>query len=127
MLHDKIPEVPEHVLRLAGVGPGKLRSEWSLPGFVSVFLPEFPHRPVPGHEHFQVQSKEMFPLLPLCFCSLSSVFTVTSHSFLSWQVLGYIAKGSFGPILKVKDKAKQKMYAVKVSPTCLVDLKKALF
>uniref|UniRef100_A0A3B3IG37 Ribosomal protein S6 kinase related b n=1 Tax=Oryzias latipes TaxID=8090 RepID=A0A3B3IG37_ORYLA len=84
MLHDKIPEVPEHVLRLAGVGPGKLRSEWSLPGFVSVFLPEFPHRPVPGHEHF--------------------------------QVLGYIAKGSFGPILKVKDKAKQKMYAVKVIP-----------
>lgn len=33
------------------------------------------------------------------------------------QVLGYIAKGSFGPILKVKDKAKQKTYAVKVSLT----------
>lgn len=31
------------------------------------------------------------------------------------QVMGYIAKGSFGPILKVKDKAKQKTYAVKVS------------
>ncbi|KAF6717172.1 putative serine/threonine-protein kinase [Oryzias melastigma] len=84
MLHDKIPEVPEHVLRLAGVGPGKLRAEWSLPGFVSMFLPEFPHRSVPGHEHF--------------------------------QVLGYIAKGSFGPILKVKDKTKQRVYAVKVIP-----------
>ncbi|MEQ2261042.1 hypothetical protein XENORESO_004950 [Xenotaenia resolanae] len=84
MLQSKAPEVPEHVLRLAGVGPGRLRAEWSLPGFVTMFLPEFPHRPVPGHEHF--------------------------------QVLGYIAKGSFGPILKVKDKSKQKTYAVKVIP-----------
>lgn len=84
MLQGKAPEIPEHVLRLAGVGPDKLRAEWSLPGFVAMFLPEFPHRIVPGHEHF--------------------------------QVLGYIAKGSFGPILKVKDKAKQKTYAVKVIP-----------
>nr|XP_029509808.1 ribosomal protein S6 kinase-related protein-like [Oncorhynchus nerka] len=37
-------------------------------------------------------------------------------SSLLFQVLGYIAKGSFGPILKVKDKAKQKTYAVKVIP-----------
>lgn len=35
--------------------------------------------------------------------------------FFSHQVLSYIAKGSFGPILKVKDKAKQRTYAVKVS------------
>ncbi|XP_008425367.1 putative serine/threonine-protein kinase F31E3.2 [Poecilia reticulata] len=84
MLQGKTPEVPEHVLRLAGVGPGRLRGEWSLPGFVTMFLPEFPHRAVPGHEHF--------------------------------QVLGYIAKGSFGPILKVRDKSKQKTYAVKVIP-----------
>uniref|UniRef100_A0A665XDG3 Ribosomal protein S6 kinase related b n=1 Tax=Echeneis naucrates TaxID=173247 RepID=A0A665XDG3_ECHNA len=83
MLRGKTPDIPEHVLRLAGVGPGKLRAEWSLPGFITMFLPEFPHRTVPRHEHF--------------------------------QVLGYIAKGSFGPILKVKDKAKQKTYAVKVS------------
>ncbi|XP_034034271.1 ribosomal protein S6 kinase-related protein [Thalassophryne amazonica] len=84
MLQNKVPDIPDHVLRLAGVGPDKLRAEWSLPGFVAMFLPEFPHRNVPGHEHF--------------------------------QVLSYIAKGSFGPILKVKDKAKQKMYAVKVIP-----------
>lgn len=84
MLQGKTPEIPEHVLRLAGVGPSKLRAEWSLPGFISMFLPEFPHRTVPGHEHF--------------------------------QVLGYIAKGSFGPILKVKDKTKQRTYAVKVIP-----------
>ncbi|KAJ0062048.1 hypothetical protein NL108_015275, partial [Boleophthalmus pectinirostris] len=31
-------------------------------------------------------------------------------------VMSYIAKGSFGPILKVKDKVKQKTYAVKVIP-----------
>ncbi|KAM9788497.1 ribosomal protein S6 kinase-related protein [Neosynchiropus ocellatus] len=84
MLEAKPPDIPEHVLRLAGVGPGKLRAEWSLPSFVAMFLPEFPHRTAPGHEHF--------------------------------QVLGYIAKGSFGPILKVKDTAKQKTYAVKVIP-----------
>uniref|UniRef100_A0A3Q2CGK6 Ribosomal protein S6 kinase related b n=1 Tax=Cyprinodon variegatus TaxID=28743 RepID=A0A3Q2CGK6_CYPVA len=87
MLQGKAPEVPEHVLRLAGVGLGRPRGEWSLPGFVTMFLPEFPHRPVPGHEHFQVKI----------------------------TVLGYIAKGSFGPILKVRDKSKQKTYAVKVS------------
>lgn len=84
MLEGKPPEIPEHVLRLAGVGPDKLRAEWSLPGFITMFLPEFPHRTVPGHEHF--------------------------------QVLSYIAKGSFGPILKVKDKTQQRTYAVKVIP-----------
>ena len=31
------------------------------------------------------------------------------------QILGFIAKGSFGPILKVKDKAEEKTYAVKVN------------
>lgn len=54
MLQGKTAEIPEHVLRLAGVGPDKLRAEWSLPGFITMFLPEFPHRSVPGHEHFQV-------------------------------------------------------------------------
>lgn len=38
-----------------------------------------------------------------------------SLSLCLFQVLSYIAKGSFGPILKVKDKIKQKTYAVKVS------------
>uniref|UniRef100_A0A3B4Y0G1 Ribosomal protein S6 kinase related n=1 Tax=Seriola lalandi dorsalis TaxID=1841481 RepID=A0A3B4Y0G1_SERLL len=94
MLQGKSPDIPEHVLRLAGVGPDKLRAEWSLPGFIIMFLPEFPHRTVPGHEHF--------------------------------QVLGYIAKGSFGPILKVKDKAKQKTYAVKVNISQLDPRKKKL-
>ncbi|XP_064860663.1 ribosomal protein S6 kinase-related protein [Oncorhynchus nerka] len=82
MIRDKAPPIPDQVL--GGGGPDRLRAEWSLPGFISMFLPEFPHRAVPGHQHF--------------------------------QVLGYIAKGSFGPILKVKDKAKQKTYAVKVIP-----------
>lgn len=54
MLQGKAPDIPEHVLRLAGVGPDKLRAEWSLPAFIAMFLPEFPHKAVPGHEHFQV-------------------------------------------------------------------------
>uniref|UniRef100_A0A672T7Q7 Uncharacterized serine/threonine-protein kinase SgK494-like n=1 Tax=Sinocyclocheilus grahami TaxID=75366 RepID=A0A672T7Q7_SINGR len=83
MICDKEPSIPEHPVSSLP-GPEKLRMEWSLPSFINLFLPEFPHRNVPGHEHF--------------------------------QVLGYIAKGSFGPILKVKDKSKQKIYAVKVIP-----------
>lgn len=54
MLQGKAPDIPEHVLRLARVGPDKLRAEWSLPAFIAMFLPEFPHKTVPGHEHFQV-------------------------------------------------------------------------
>ncbi|XP_030600793.1 ribosomal protein S6 kinase-related protein-like [Archocentrus centrarchus] len=33
-----------------------------------------------------------------------------------FQILGFIAKGSYGPILKVKDICKEKTYAVKVLP-----------
>ncbi|KAK7130816.1 hypothetical protein R3I94_016079 [Phoxinus phoxinus] len=83
MICDKEPSIPEHLVSSLP-GPERLRMEWSFPSFINMFLPEFPHRNVPGHEHF--------------------------------QVLGYIAKGSFGPILKVKDKSKQKTYAVKVIP-----------
>ncbi|RXN03892.1 putative serine threonine kinase-like protein [Labeo rohita] len=56
------------------------RLEWTLPGFISVFLPEFPHG-----------------------------FTGRKHL----QILGFVAKGSFGPILKVKDVSKDETYAIK--------------
>ncbi|KAL0994982.1 hypothetical protein UPYG_G00130240 [Umbra pygmaea] len=82
MIREKTPPIPEQVLW--GGGPDMLLAEWTLPGFISMFLPEFPHRGVQAHQHL--------------------------------QVLGYIAKGSFGPILKVKDKTMQKTYAVKVIP-----------
>ncbi|KAI2651061.1 Ribosomal protein S6 kinase-related protein [Labeo rohita] len=72
MICDKEPSIPEHLVSSLP-GPEKLCMEWSLPSFINMFLPEFPHRNVPGHEHF--------------------------------QVLGYIAKGSFGPILKVIPKS----------------------
>ncbi|KAL3057555.1 hypothetical protein OYC64_007926 [Pagothenia borchgrevinki] len=54
------------------------------PALISIFLPEFPQRTLPGPEHF--------------------------------KILGFIAKGSYGPILKVKDFFKEKTYAVKVLP-----------
>ncbi|XP_062867082.1 ribosomal protein S6 kinase-related protein [Trichomycterus rosablanca] len=82
-IQDKGGSVPEHLLSSLS-GPEKLHMECSLPTFITMFLPEFPHRSVPGFEHF--------------------------------QILGYIAKGSFGPILKVKDRSKQNTYAVKVIP-----------
>ncbi|KAG5843942.1 hypothetical protein ANANG_G00156240 [Anguilla anguilla] len=84
MIREKGAPLPDDHVFQSIPGPERLRMEWSLPGFISMFLPEFPHRNVPGHEHF--------------------------------QVLGCIAKGSFGPILKVKDRSKQKTYAVKVIP-----------
>ncbi|XP_034763460.2 ribosomal protein S6 kinase-related protein-like isoform X1 [Acipenser ruthenus] len=62
--------------------PGKDVLEWPLSGFISLFLPEFPHRSFPGKERF--------------------------------QILDCIAKGSYGPILKVKDRQKEKTCAVKV-------------
>ncbi|CAL9684157.1 unnamed protein product [Knipowitschia caucasica] len=37
-----------------------------------------------------------------------------------FQVLGFIAKGSFGPILKIKDVSQDKIYAVKVLPKCVI-------
>ena len=53
-------------------------------------------------------------LAPLVLFSTDALvaFCLCSKTF---QVLSYIAKGSFGPILKVKDKANQRTYAVKVS------------
>ncbi|XP_038817689.1 ribosomal protein S6 kinase-related protein-like [Salvelinus namaycush] len=72
--------IPEDLL-LPGDSPQKPVMEWTLPGLISIFLPEFPHPKFPGQDNF--------------------------------QILGFIAKGSFGPILKVKDRSKEKTYAVK--------------
>uniref|UniRef100_A0A8C9R1R7 Ribosomal protein S6 kinase related a n=1 Tax=Scleropages formosus TaxID=113540 RepID=A0A8C9R1R7_SCLFO len=81
-LEKKVP-VPEHLLSPAP-GPEKPNLEWTLPGFISIFLPEFPHRRSSGQQHL--------------------------------QILGFIAKGSYGPILKVKDLCREKTYAIKVLP-----------
>lgn len=83
MLQGKAPDIPEHVLRLAGVGPDKLRAEWSLPAFIAMFLPEFPHKAVPGHEHFQVY---LYPNMDnsneTIFLPFHFAFVVNSVSFL---------------------------------------------
>ena len=83
LLRAKAPDIPEHVLRLAGVGPDRLRAEWSLPAFISMFLPEFPHRSVPGHQDFQVGCgvKTEVSHLP----SLPPYFLSSSPNFLSYS------------------------------------------
>uniref|UniRef100_UPI003AB0514D ribosomal protein S6 kinase-related protein-like n=1 Tax=Centroberyx gerrardi TaxID=166262 RepID=UPI003AB0514D len=81
-LEGRLP-VPKHLVPPED-SVEKSAVEKPLPGFISVFLPEFPHHKFPGKDHF--------------------------------QILGFIAKGSFGPILKVRDKLKEKTYAVKVLP-----------
>nr|XP_055052109.1 ribosomal protein S6 kinase-related protein isoform X1 [Misgurnus anguillicaudatus] len=78
--------IPHNLFRRSGFSkPSQKDSnpQWTLPAFISVFLPEFPQR-FTGHVHL--------------------------------QILGFIAKGSFGPILKVKDVCKDVTYAIKVLP-----------
>ncbi|KAI5620178.1 putative serine/threonine-protein kinase F31E3.2 isoform X1 [Silurus asotus] len=55
MIQDKM-YVPEYVLS-SMPGPETLHREWSLPAFINMFLPEFPYRGIPVHEHFQVIPK----------------------------------------------------------------------
>ncbi|XP_053748376.1 ribosomal protein S6 kinase-related protein isoform X4 [Panthera pardus] len=57
-------------------------SEWPVPQFVNLFLPEFPIRPLTGHHQL--------------------------------KILGLVAKGSFGTVLKVLDCDQKAVFAVKV-------------
>ncbi|XP_051035838.1 ribosomal protein S6 kinase-related protein isoform X3 [Phodopus roborovskii] len=59
-------------------------SEWPVPQSISLFLPEFPMRPVRGQQEL--------------------------------KILGLVAKGSFGTVLKVLDCAQKAVFAVKVVP-----------
>ncbi|XP_036054133.1 ribosomal protein S6 kinase-related protein isoform X4 [Onychomys torridus] len=63
-------------------------SEWPVPQFISLFLPEFPMRPVRGQQEL--------------------------------KILGLVAKGSFGTVLKVLDCAQEAVFAVKVVPKAKV-------
>nr|XP_035977934.1 ribosomal protein S6 kinase-related protein isoform X5 [Halichoerus grypus] len=56
-------------------------SEWPVPQFVNLFLPEFPIRPLKGHHQL--------------------------------KILGLVAKGSFGTVLKVIDCGQKAVFAVK--------------
>uniref|UniRef100_A0A8C6GVD2 Ribosomal protein S6 kinase related n=1 Tax=Mus spicilegus TaxID=10103 RepID=A0A8C6GVD2_MUSSI len=62
----------------------KPQSEWPVPQFISLFLPEFPVRPVREQQEL--------------------------------KILGLVAKGSFGTVLKVLDCAQKAVFAVKVVP-----------
>ncbi|XP_021069752.1 ribosomal protein S6 kinase-related protein [Mus pahari] len=62
----------------------KPQSEWPVPQFISLFLPEFPMRPVREQQEL--------------------------------KILGLVAKGSFGTVLKVLDCAQKAVFAVKVVP-----------
>lgn len=43
------------------------------------------------------------------------------------QILGFVAKGSYGPILKVRDISKDRTYAVKVSSAIIISTIAALY
>uniref|UniRef100_A0A8C9AMW8 Ribosomal protein S6 kinase related n=1 Tax=Prolemur simus TaxID=1328070 RepID=A0A8C9AMW8_PROSS len=59
-------------------------SEWPVPQFINLFLPEFRIRPIRGQQQL--------------------------------KILGLVAKGSFGTVLKVLDCAQKAVFAVKVVP-----------
>ncbi|XP_029785243.1 ribosomal protein S6 kinase-related protein isoform X3 [Suricata suricatta] len=63
-------------------------SEWPLPQFINLFLPEFPIRPLTGHHQL--------------------------------KILGLVAKGSFGMVLKVLDCDQKAVCAVKVVSKVMV-------
>ncbi|XP_066876738.1 ribosomal protein S6 kinase-related protein isoform X3 [Kogia breviceps] len=58
--------------------------EWPVPQFINLFLPEFPIRPLRGHQQL--------------------------------KILGLVAKGSFGTVLKVLDCGQKAVFVVKVVP-----------
>ncbi|TKC37046.1 hypothetical protein EI555_009594, partial [Monodon monoceros] len=58
--------------------------EWPVPQFINLFLPEFPIRPLRGHQQL--------------------------------KILGLVAKGSFGTVLKVLDYGQKAVFVVKVVP-----------
>lgn len=59
MIQDKM-SVPKYVFPSMS-RPENLHTEWSLPAYINMFLPEFPHRNVPGHENFQVRRTALHP------------------------------------------------------------------
>ncbi|XP_031823552.1 ribosomal protein S6 kinase-related protein isoform X3 [Sarcophilus harrisii] len=73
----------------------KSLTEWPVPKLVSLFLPEFPVRPPQGQQ--QLKNSLCLPCVPP-------------------QVLGFVAKGSFGTVLKVLDCGLGALLAVKVVP-----------
>lgn len=72
----------------------------------SAFLPEFPHRLFPEQERYQVSPR---PQQVREKCARN-----THELYLFCQILGFIAKGSYGPIVRVKDGFKDQLFAVKV-------------
>lgn len=71
----------------------------------AAFLPEFPHRLFPEQEHYKV---------PPPSAGEGEKCRNTCKRRLFHQILGFIAKGSYGPIVRVKDGFKDQLFAVKV-------------
>ncbi|XP_035580435.1 ribosomal protein S6 kinase-related protein isoform X4 [Zalophus californianus] len=90
-------------------------SEWPVPQFVSLFLPEFPIRPLKGHHQLKVgQSLEGVSVLGRHLGMARVSIMLFLH--FSVQILGLVAKGSFGTVLKVIDCGQKAVFAVKVVP-----------
>ncbi|XP_061246506.1 bridge-like lipid transfer protein family member 2 isoform X3 [Bos javanicus] len=93
--------------------------EWPVPQFINLFLPEFPIRPLSGHQQLKVGQWNPWK-------GSQSQGEIKKQSLncpvlhFSVQILGLVAKGSFGTVLKVLDCGQKAVFAVKVVPKAKV-------
>ena len=92
--------------------------EWPVPQFINLFLPEFPIRPLSGHQQLKVGQWNPWK-------GSQSQGEIKKQSLncpvlhFSVQILGLVAKGSFGTVLKVLDCGQKAVFAVKVGTKAL--------
>ncbi|XP_055257996.1 ribosomal protein S6 kinase-related protein isoform X6 [Moschus berezovskii] len=93
--------------------------EWPVPQLINLFLPEFPIRPRRGHQQLKVGQWNPWK-------GSQSQGEIKKQSLncpvlhFSVQILGLVAKGSFGTVLKVLDCGQKAVFAVKVVPKAKV-------
>jgi uncharacterized serine/threonine-protein kinase SgK494 len=88
-------------------------SEWPVPRFINLFLPEFPLRPIRGQQQLKVGHWNPWEG-SFSGRNVGKTDVICSALHFSVQILGLVAKGSFGTVLKVTDCAQKAVFAVKV-------------
>lgn len=85
-----------------------------MPQFIHLFLPEFPIMPLRGHQQLKVGQWNPRRGLSLGVNLEMTRVSVYSVLYFSVQILGLVAKGSFGTVFKVLDCGQKAVFAVKV-------------
>nr|XP_020018544.1 uncharacterized serine/threonine-protein kinase SgK494 isoform X1 [Castor canadensis] len=113
--HTRVAAPCKESLQPAPVLIEKPLSEWPVPRFINLFLPEFPLRPIRGQQQLKVGHWNPWEG-SFSGRSVGKTDVICSALHFSVQILGLVAKGSFGTVLKVTDCAQKAVFAVKVVP-----------